>query len=76
MRKFLIFVQRDEWLNQEHHESTVSGRTKETEACFLRYATNRLKGDLLARDLGYADFDTAKKDLLLIQARDEPQDKV
>jgi hypothetical protein len=56
MRKFLIFVQRDHWLNQEHHESIVEGRTKEAEACFLRYATNRLKGDQLARNLGYTDF--------------------
>lgn len=68
--KFLHLACKDELLNKQRQESIAAGRTQEADTYFLEYASNRSQAEQLARELAYPDFDAAKKDVLLILARE------
>jgi hypothetical protein len=48
---------------RERQEAISAGRIHDADRYFREYATRRLRGEQLARELGYQDYDVAAKNV-------------
>lgn len=62
--KFSALVYQARMARQERQRAMSAGRTNEADGFFLEYTTKITRGEQLALELGYPDYETAAQNVL------------